>query len=70
VLDVVKKKWGKNGIKFKEVVSRITGFSVPVFGVSCNPPQPEVITARRALAFLEDRRVLLQSLPARGGRAL
>jgi hypothetical protein len=45
-------------MKFKEVISRITGFSVPVFGVSWNPPQPEVTTARRVLAFLEDRRVL------------
>ncbi|MGO9147358.1 MAG: DUF6650 family protein [Desulfomonilia bacterium] len=45
-------------MKFKEVLSRLTGFSVPIFGVSWNPPQPEVTTARKVLAFLEDRRVL------------
>ena len=45
-------------MKFKEVISRITGFSVPIFGVSWNPPQPDVTAARRVLVFLEDRRVL------------
>lgn len=45
-------------MKYKEVLSRITGFSVPVFGVSWNPPQPEIAIARKVLAFLEDRRVL------------
>jgi hypothetical protein len=45
-------------MKFKEVIGRITGFSVPIFGVSWNPPQPDVTAARRVLAFLEDRRVL------------
>lgn len=45
-------------MKFEEVASRITGFSSPVFGVSWNPPEPEVTAARRVIAFLEDRRVL------------
>jgi hypothetical protein len=45
-------------MKYKDILSRITGFSVPVFGVSWNPPEPEVAVARRVLAFLEDRRVL------------
>ena len=45
-------------MEFKEIASRLTGFSIPVFGVSWNPPEPEVAVARRVLAFLEDRRVL------------
>jgi hypothetical protein len=45
-------------MKFKEVIGRITGFSVPIFGVSWNPPQPDVSAARKVLVFLEDRRVL------------
>jgi len=45
-------------MKFSELASRLTGFSIPVFGVSWNPPEPEVAVARRVLAFLEDRRVL------------
>ena len=52
------KRERKTRMNYKEVLSRITGFSVPVFGVSWNPPQPEIATARRVLAFLEDRRVL------------
>lgn len=45
-------------MKFREVVSRVTGLSVPVFGVQWNPPEAECVAARRVLAFLEDRRVL------------
>lgn len=45
-------------MRFKEVLARLTGFSVPVFGVSWDPPEPEILVARRILAFLEDRRVL------------
>lgn len=45
-------------MKFTEIARRITGFSVPVFGVSWNPPEPEIAAARRVLSFLEDRRVL------------
>lgn len=45
-------------MKFREVVSRITGLSVPIFGVQWNPTEAECSVARRLLAFLEDRRVL------------
>lgn len=45
-------------MKFNEVLSRITGLSIPVFGMQWNPPEAERAVARRVLAFLEDRRVL------------
>jgi hypothetical protein len=45
-------------MKFSEVVSRVTGLSVPIFGVQWNPPEAECTAARRILVFLEDRRVL------------
>ena len=44
-------------MKFREITSRLTGISSPIFGVSWNPPPAEVTIARRAIAFLEDRRV-------------
>jgi len=45
-------------MRFKDIVNRITGFSVPIFGISWNPPEPEIDIAKRVLVFLEDRRVL------------
>lgn len=45
-------------MKFREIVSRVTGLSVPIFGIQWNPPEAECVVARRVLAFLEDRRVL------------
>jgi hypothetical protein len=45
-------------VKFTEIASRMTGFSSPVFGLSWQPPTPDVTIARRVLAFLEDRQVL------------
>lgn len=45
-------------MKFREITSRLTGISSPIFGVSWNPPAADVTIARRVIAFLEDRRVL------------
>jgi len=45
-------------VAFRDLASRITGFSVPIFGVSWNPPEPERNHIRRLIHFLEDRRVL------------
>jgi hypothetical protein len=45
-------------LKFKSIISRLSGISTPVFGVSWNPPKLERDAARLLLAFLEDRRVL------------
>lgn len=45
-------------MKFQQVLSRITGFSVPVFGIQWTPPEAERTVANRVLTFLEDRRVL------------
>lgn len=46
-------------MKFREIASsRVTGISCPLFGVSWEPPTSERDTARKVIAFLEDRRVL------------
>lgn len=45
-------------ISFKDVVSRITGISTPIFGVSWDPPEPDKNIVRRVLFKLEDRRAL------------
>jgi len=45
-------------MKFRDVASRITGFSVPIFGLQWNPPEAECAIAHRVLTFLEDRRIL------------
>lgn len=45
-------------MKFKDIASRLTGISSPIFGVSWNPPEAERSIAKRTIAFLEDRRVL------------
>ena len=43
---------------FKEILTRITGVSTPIFGVSWDPPKAERTVARKVIQFLEDRRVL------------
>lgn len=45
-------------MRFKDIVSRLTGISSPIFGVSWKPPESERSVAKRIIAFLEDRRVL------------
>ena len=45
-------------MEFSELVSRLTGISCPVFGVSWNPVDAERSIARRIIIFLEARRVL------------
>lgn len=45
-------------MRFKDIASRLTGISSPVFGVSWNPPEAERTVAKRLITFLEDRRVL------------
>ena len=44
--------------RFLDIAKRITGLSVPIFGVSWNPPTPHIDVSRRLITFLEDRRVL------------
>lgn len=43
---------------FKEIVNRITGISIPIFGLSWNPPILEQRIVEKIMTFLEDKRVL------------
>jgi hypothetical protein len=45
-------------MRFSEMATRLTGFSVPLFGVSWQPPKSDVAVAKGLIVFLEDRRVL------------
>jgi hypothetical protein len=45
-------------MKFNDITSRLTGISIPVFGISWTPPASERDAAKRVVTFLEDRRVL------------
>src|SRR6202035_1193993 len=45
-------------LSFKEIAGRLTGFSLPLFGISWQPDESDVKIARRIINFLEDRRVL------------
>ncbi len=47
-------------MKFAEIINRITGFSIPIFGLSWQPIESEIQIARRVITFLEDRRVLFR----------
>lgn len=48
-------------MKFKEIIKRLTGISTPIFGISWNPENTSSDVAKRAISFLEDRRVLVQN---------
>ena len=43
---------------FKDIISRITGVSVPFFGISWSPPDSERKVIRDIFIYLEDRRAL------------
>jgi hypothetical protein len=45
-------------MNFKEIMSRITGVSTPIFGVSWTPPDLERNQIRSLLISLEDKRIL------------
>lgn len=45
-------------MKHVEILSRLTGISCPIFGVSWNPPESQRSIARKIIIFLEPRRVL------------
>lgn len=45
-------------MKFKEIISKITGISCPVFGISWDAPNTERQIARNTIIFLEQKRVL------------
>lgn len=45
-------------MRFKEILSSVTGISVPIFGVQWKPVVADVTVARNVLRRLEDRRVL------------
>lgn len=48
----------KSRLLFRELASKITGFTTPVFGISWEPPKNEAETAKSVVTYLEDRRVL------------
>jgi hypothetical protein len=45
-------------LTFKEIASRLTGFSIPIFGLSWQPDESDIKIAKRIINFLADRRVL------------
>ena len=43
---------------FKEIANKLTGFSIPIFGVSWTPAKLEIEVTKKIITFLEDKRVL------------
>lgn len=43
---------------FTDALSKVTGVSIPVFGIQWQPPETQRQVARRVIAFCEDRRIL------------
>jgi uncharacterized protein DUF6650 len=56
----VKNQAKKVSLKGKSLLSRLTGISCPVAGVSWTPPVDEQDIGKRLLTFLEDRRLLYE----------
>ena len=48
----------KKYLKFKDILSKITGLSTPIGGLEWQPSKSELTTAKSVVNFLEDRRVL------------
>ena len=48
-------------MRSKDLISRISGISLPFFGVSWNPSPSDRKVAVRVIKFLEDRRVVYQT---------
>jgi len=45
-------------ITFKKIAKRITGVSIPIFGISWTPPEFDKDIAGKLISYLEDRRAL------------
>ena len=45
-------------LAYQEIKSRLTGFSIPIFGISWQPDEAQIKIAKRVITQLEDRRVL------------
>ena len=53
----------KEKVAFQEIAERIAGISLPVCGVTWNPPEPERKIVRETFIFLDDCRALCIDLP-------
>ncbi|MFJ8030339.1 DUF6650 family protein [Streptomyces sp. NPDC096032] len=51
------------GVKLREILSRIKGFSTPLGGLEWEAPAPQRATAKKVVRYLEDRRVLTSLYP-------